>query len=105
MFTDLLLLWVLTALQEGFLGTLSRTGLLTTGSYISSKKRGATFIGILPDSISASEHSRIEDILIYQTYLKEPSLLSLVKVQELWSIINTCTAKSKTTCYACLALV
>ena len=86
----------MTAVQEGFLGTLIRTSILTTGGYLVSKRRGAVFTGILPDSLIPSEHNRIDYIIVHQIYLKEPNLLSIFEVHDLRSIIKTFNTKLQT---------
>ena len=66
--SDMLGIRALTGINQGYHGTLSRTSILSTGGYISTKRGGGQFIGVIPDSINSGEDAWVDDLVIHGPY-------------------------------------
>ncbi len=55
--------------------------ILTPVGYISSKRGGSHFIGIIPDSIKTGQDTWVDDLVIRRTYGDADGVQSLYKVR------------------------
>lgn len=76
--TEFLLFGIATALIEGYHGSTARTGVVSTGAYLSSKRIGYNFTGCIPDSLRIEGNEWTDDVILHCNYYRaQPGLRSI----------------------------
>lgn len=65
---EMLSIWVMHAVQDGYKGLLMRSILSTPAIVATSKRQGSLFIGTIPDSLQTGGVQWADDLVTYQEY-------------------------------------
>ena len=81
LFKDVLMLFNFIGLREGYQGTLSRTSVLATASYLT-QKHTFNCIGTIPDGLNVGRDRWVDEMVMYKSYAQGTPLQLVMEVSK-----------------------